>query len=134
MMKHLCYVAIAMLGFSLNTFASYSTSEALSAPPIGTCSSQLLDAFSDSNFDNNPVWSGDDNDWSIGSGNNSGPNVNNSRVLRVDGGSNNPGTYQLTTPINDWQTQQEWAFWIGRRTATSTTSTGPFGCSQMKPT
>lgn len=122
MMKHLCYIAIALFGLSLNSNASFAANEAPSAPPIGNCSSQLLDSFTDSNFSSNPTWSGDTNDWSTTSNSSAGPSASGVRILRVDGGSNNPGTYQLTTPINDWQTQQEWAFWIGRRTATSTTS------------
>lgn len=121
-MKHLCYVLAALIGFASTSYASNDGSLPLS-PPIGDCSSTLLDNFTDQNFTSNPSWSGDTGDWSTTGTNSSGQGVSNSRVLRVNGGSNNPGTYRLTTPISDWQTQQEWALWYGRRTATSTTST-----------
>lgn len=113
------------LGLPLSICAANSSLEInppLLAPPPA-CSFYTLDNFSDGDFDASPVWSGEVDDWDIQSSTTIGSGTTNTNLLRLDPQNNNGGSYYLTTPISDWQSAQEWAFWVGRRFQYSSTST-----------
>ena len=90
--------------------------------PPPSCSFNVVDNFSDGNFNASPVWSGETSDWQMVTNSDVSTGATNSRTLQVNPGNNNGGSYYLTTPITDWQSSQEWAFWIGRRFALTSTS------------
>jgi hypothetical protein len=74
-----------------------------------------LDNFSDGNFTASPVWSGETSEWQMTTNSDVSTGASNARTIQVNPGNNNGGSYYLTTPITDWQSSQEWAFWMGRR-------------------
>jgi hypothetical protein len=99
-------------------FTLYATNGLTASPPLAPpppCAFTVLDNFSDGNFTSNPVWSGENIDWDIQSSTTIGSGTTNTNLLRLDPDNNNGGSYYLTTPITDWQSSQEWAFWMGRR-------------------
>jgi hypothetical protein len=111
------------LPFSICAAKSSTALTPLSAPPPPACSFNVVDNFNDGNFTSGPVWSGETDDWDIQSSTTIGAGTTNTNLLRLDPTTNAGGAYHLTTPISDWQSAQEWAFWIGRRFQYSATST-----------
>ncbi len=97
---------------------------AVAPPPLSiSCSRVIIDQFSDNNFTSNPVWSGNVGQFTMQSSSSGGPNSGSGvRVVRVEPGGNNPGTFVLSTSINTWHSNQEWIFWLGRTRATSGTN------------
>ncbi len=85
----------------------------------------ILDSFDDGDFTANPVWTGDVSDWSIVEESDvaDGASCANTLRLAVPGGE---GNAYLSTEEADWQGNQEWSFWLGRRgqgyTSTNTVS------------
>lgn len=92
---------------------------ALAPPPLSiSCSRVILDAFSDGNFTTNPEWISD-GFWQYAANSSGGPTGTNTRVVRVNPGGSNPGTFTIDTYIETWNSSQEWVFWLGRTRATN---------------
>jgi hypothetical protein len=89
----------------------------------GSCQvPEYFETFTDGNFNDNPVWTGDVANWSIVSNASAGSNSTGSQTLRLNVASGS-GTQHLRTPFTNWQNEQEWSFWLGRRsTAYSSTN------------
>lgn len=129
-MKHFLFMLVTVFYLSLPSFALNSASlssegngKAVAPPPLSiSCSKVIIDQFTDNNFNANPVWSGNTGQWNTQTGSNGGPTGSGVRVIRVEPGGNNAGTFVLTTPISTWHTNQEWIFWMGRTRATSGTN------------
>lgn len=123
--KALLLLATAMLSLHLSAHVNPASSPAKAAflPPPASCTAVVLDQFTDGNYTAAPVWSGDTGEWQYQANSLSGADATNSRIVRVNPGNNNPGTYNLHTPVTTWNTNQEWGFWMGRLNATSATST-----------
>lgn len=113
------------IGLPFTLCASIEGTAAFSPPmaPPPACSFNVIDNFDDGNFTSSPVWSGENADWDIQSSTTIGSGTTNTNLLRLDPTNNNGGSYYLSTPISDWQSAQEWAFWVGRRFQYSATST-----------
>lgn len=82
------------------------------------------DSFSDGNL-TGPAWAGDNANFTIVNKSDAaalnGTEANNSYSLR----SNGPaaiGIQHLSTAITTWDSQQEWYFWMGRRSTAATTA------------
>lgn len=74
----------------------------------------ITDSFSDGNYNSSPAWSGDTGSFTnITSSDVSSTTATNSRTIRLNASS--AGTYYMSTPETDWNENQTWAFWIGRR-------------------
>jgi hypothetical protein len=109
------------LVLSLASIAGKSATTPPLSPPPG-CSFNLIDNFTDGNFTSSPTWVGETSQWQMVTNSDVPGNTSNARTIRVNPSTNAGGSYYLATAISDWQTQQEWAFWMGRRFALSGTS------------
>jgi hypothetical protein len=86
-----------------------------------SCSRVLIDEFTDANLNSNPTWSGETNRYEYVQTSEGGSSVSNARIMKVK--PNDNGSFYVSTPINNWQTNQEWIFWYGRiQSATSASS------------
>ncbi len=129
-MKQIMFTLALALCLSLDSYALHTTSPGgeegtLTAAPLPlsiSCTKIIIDQFNDGNFSANPTWSGETGNWQYQANSNGGPNASNTRVVRVNPGGSNPGTFTLYTPIETWHTNQEWIFWMGRTRATSGTN------------
>ena len=84
---------------------------------------QIYDSFSDGDFTNSPVWSGDTGSWSVVQNATSGPNATNSQTLRLNAPSGGSSTDYLSSQRSgSWSAQQAWGFWLGRRAGSSGTT------------
>jgi hypothetical protein len=81
--------------------------------PASVCD-DVFEAFDDGNFTESPVWSGDEDAWQVVSDSDVAEGADCSLTLRlnVESGS---GTKYLSTSFDDWQLNQEWSYWLGRR-------------------
>jgi hypothetical protein len=99
-------------------FTLYATNGLKASPPLAPpppCAFTVLDNFNDGNFSAAPVWSGETAEWQMVTNSDVAAGASNARTIQVNPQNNNGGSYYLTTPITDWQSSQEWAFWMGRR-------------------
>ncbi|MCC6601201.1 MAG: PKD domain-containing protein [Crocinitomicaceae bacterium] len=80
------------------------------------------DSFSDGNFSSGPAWGGDTGNFTIVEKSDastlSGSEDLNSHTLRLN--ASTAGTQYLSSQIADWESQQEWYFWVGRRGQSAT--------------
>lgn len=125
-MKHkaLMLLATVMLSLHLSAHidpASSPAPAALMLPPA-SCTAVVLDQFTDGNYTATPAWGGNTGQWQYQANSTMAADVTNARIIRVNPGANNPGTFSLRTPITTWNSNQEWGFWMGRLNATSATS------------
>ncbi|MFZ4783857.1 MAG: T9SS type A sorting domain-containing protein [Flavobacteriales bacterium] len=111
----------ASLALIFASIAGKSASVMPMAPPPA-CSFNLIDNFTDGNFTASPAWVGETTQWQMVTNSDVPGNTSNARTIQVNPGNNAGGSYYVSTAISDWQTQQEWAFWMGRRFALSATS------------
>lgn len=73
-----------------------------------------LEQFTDGNFTANPVWTGDTGNWLVVADSDASAGSIGSQTLRL----NAPALAQaehLVTGFSNWQDEQEWSFWLGRR-------------------
>lgn len=75
----------------------------------------LLDSYGDGNFSANPVWSGSTSDWAVVANSSAGPDQTGSNTLRLAATPGSAGSRYLSAPVGYWGNNQEWGFWIGRR-------------------
>ncbi len=76
----------------------------------------LFDSFSDNNSNLDPVWTGASEYQVVAQSDVSGllgTEFPRTSTLRTNATAS--GTYSLSTPNSNWQSQQEWFFWTGRR-------------------
>lgn len=76
----------------------------------------LFDAFSDNNSNLDPVWSGASEFQVVTNSDVSGLLGSEfPRTSTLRSNASTSGTFSLSTPNSNWQSQQEWYFWVGRR-------------------
>ncbi len=76
----------------------------------------LLDSFSDGDFTANPVWGGDTGSWAIVANSSAAAGATGSNTLRLNFTTAVAGSQYLSTQVATWGAEQEWGFWVGRRT------------------
>src|SRR6185503_9781454 len=76
-------------------------------------SAQSVDSFSDGNFTSSPAWTGDTANWTIVANSDVAAGATGSNTLRLNSDDTSPN--QLRTQIANWDVQQSWGFFIGRR-------------------
>jgi hypothetical protein len=74
----------------------------------------MTDSFTDGNFSANPVWSGDTGSWTIVANSDVSTGATGSNTLRLNHNSGG-GTRYISTPYSNWQDEQTWSFFFGRR-------------------
>lgn len=82
------------------------------------------ESFGDSNFTATPTWGGDTGSWAVVNNSDvsglTGSELTKTSTLRLNGSA--ADDYYLSTQIATWQSQQEWYFWVGRRSNASETN------------
>ena len=76
--KALLLLATAMLSLHLSAHIDPASSPAKAAflPPPASCTAVVLDQFTDQNYTEAPVWSGDTDEWQYQANSNNGTNNN----------------------------------------------------------
>lgn len=75
------------------------------------------ESFTDNDFTSDPVWSGDAASWQVVNNSDAGGllGTENIRTQTLRSSSGGAGNYYLSTQIANWESQQNWYFWVGRR-------------------
>jgi hypothetical protein len=93
--------------------------EGTSGSPIVLNYCRALESFTDGNFTSNLVWTGDVANWQIvfNSDVAGGATASNTLRLNVPSGA---GVQHMRSSYSQWSDEQEWSFWIGRRSQSYT--------------
>jgi len=75
----------------------------------------IFESFDDGNFTAGPTWSGTTGSWNVNSDSDAGPGATCSLTARLAVPTATAGTAQLVTGYSNWQANQEWSYWLGRR-------------------
>lgn len=85
---------------------------------------EVTDSFTDGNFSSTPAWTGTTSDFQIVSNSDAagliGSESTRSQTLRLNAPGS--GTDYLSTTITNWNSQQEWYFWVGRRSPSASSA------------
>jgi hypothetical protein len=81
----------------------------------------LYDSFTDGNFTATPVWGGNTSDWSIVANSDAAAGATGSNTVRLSAAMGTATRY-LSSQISTWSDNQEWGFWVGRRSQAFTTA------------
>lgn len=85
---------------------------------------EVTDHFTDGNISATPAWSGDTGSWTVVSNSDVagllGSEATRSQTVRLNASS--AGTQHISTTITNWNSQQEWYFFVGRRGQSATSA------------
>ena len=82
---------------------------------VASACADLLDSFDDGDFTTGTVWSGDTDKFTVVQSSDVAAGASCSNTLRLNDTDITAGTSYISTPFTDWQLNQDWNFWIGRR-------------------
>jgi hypothetical protein len=82
---------------------------------VASACADLLDSFDDGDFTTGTVWSGDTDKFTVVQSSDASTGAPCSNTLRLNETVNVADVAYISTPFTDWQLNQDWSFWIGRR-------------------
>ena len=82
---------------------------------VASACADLLDSFDDGDFTTGTVWSGDTDKFTVVQSSDAAAGAACSNTLRLNETAGVAGTAYISTPFSNWQLNQDWSFWIGRR-------------------